>query len=319
AGTLPTGLTLSNAGVLSGTPTAVGTFNFTITGTDSSTGTGPYSGTQAYTVTISLALSPTTLPGGTVGTTFTTSTITASGGTGTVTYKVTTGALPTGLSLSTGGVLSGTPTAGGSFNFTITATDSAFPTHNTGSQAYSVTVGAPSINVTPDTLPGGIKSTAYSQTLSASGGTSPYAFTKSTGTLPTGLTLTNGVISGTPTTVGTFTFTITGTDSSTGTGPYAGTQAYTVTISLALSPATLPAGKKNTTYTSTTITASGGTGTVTYKVTTGALPTGLSLSTGGVLSGTPSSKGTFDFTITATDSATPTHNTGSQDYAVTIS
>jgi hypothetical protein len=87
SGALPTGLTLSKAGVLSGTPTAVGSFTFTVTATDSSTGTRPHSGSQCYTVTINLTAatdftinvasgtsgSATVLPGGTTGETFTVS------------------------------------------------------------------------------------------------------------------------------------------------------------------------------------------------------------------------------------------------------
>src|SRR6202042_2033049 len=130
------------------------------------TGTGPYSGSQSYTVSISLALSPSTLPAAAVGTAYS-STITASGGTSPYTFAKTSGTLPTGLTLSTAGVLSGTPSAGGTFNFTITATDSATPTHNTGSQVYSVTVSAPTITVTPTSLPDGTKGTAYSSTVTA--------------------------------------------------------------------------------------------------------------------------------------------------------
>ena len=318
SGTLPTGLTLSSAGVLSGTPTAAGSYTFTITGTDSSTGTGPYTGSQAYTVTISLALSPTTLPAAAVGSAYSATTITATGGTSPYTYNVTSGALPAGLSLTSAGVLSGTPTAGGSFTFTVTATDSTTPTHNTGSQSYTLTVAAPTILVSPTTLPGGTKGTAYSQPVVASGGTAPYTFAKTSGTLPTGLTLSSaGVLSGTPTAAGSYTFTITGTDSSTGTGPYTGSQSYTVSISLALSPTTLPGAAVGSAY-SQTVVASGGTAPYTYTVTSGALPAGLSLTSAGVLSGTPTAGGSFTFTITGTDSATPTHNTGSQSYTLTV-
>ncbi len=87
---------------------------------------------------VTLTLSPTTLPGGTVGTAYS-QTITASGGTGGYTFAKTAGTLPGGLTLASGGLLSGTPTTAGTSNFTITATDSS---SNTGSQPYSVTIGS---------------------------------------------------------------------------------------------------------------------------------------------------------------------------------
>lgn len=93
---------------------------------------------------IALALSPTALPNGTVGTAYS-QTITTSGGTSPYTYTTTAGALPTGLSLSSSGVISGTPTMPATSNFTITATDNA---SHTGNRAYSVTV-AGSNNLPP--------------------------------------------------------------------------------------------------------------------------------------------------------------------------
>lgn len=88
---------------------------------------------------VNITLSPTALPGGTVSTSYS-QTITASGGTSPYTYSKTAGTLPAGLTLnSSTGVLSGTPTTATTYNFTITATDSA---SHTGSQAYAVTIGA---------------------------------------------------------------------------------------------------------------------------------------------------------------------------------
>jgi hypothetical protein len=89
---------------------------------------------QAGCPTITLA--PTTLPNPSVGVTYN-QTITASGGTAPYTFAVTSGALPTGLTLSAGGGLDGTPTATGTFNFSVTATATG---GCTGAQAYSVTV-----------------------------------------------------------------------------------------------------------------------------------------------------------------------------------
>ena len=234
AGSLPAGITLSSGGLLSGTPTAGGTFNFTITATDSSTGTGPYTGSHAYTLVANaptITLSPASLPAATVASSYSQS-ISASGGTSSYSFAVTAGSLPAGLTLASNGSLSGTPTAGGTFNFTVTATDSSTGTGPfTGSRAYSLTVNTPTISLSPTSLPAATVAVSYSQSISASGGTSSYTFAVTAGALPTGLTLaSNGSLSGTPTADGIFNFTITATDSSTGTGPYTGSRAYSLTV-----------------------------------------------------------------------------------------
>lgn len=166
-------------------------------------------------------------------------------------------------------------------------------------------LACPIITVNPATLPNGSVGTAYSQTVSGSGGTAPYTFNVSSGALPTGLILNSvsGAITGTPTTAGTFTFTITATDA---TG-CAGSRLYTVTIAstgcavITLSPATLPPAQAQTFY-SQSVTASGGTAPYTYTVSSGALPPGLALNPAtGLISGFPLQNGLFNFTIRATD------------------
>ncbi|MDK4717725.1 putative Ig domain-containing protein, partial [Rhizobium sp. CNPSo 4039] len=109
-----------------------------------------------------------------------------SGGTGSYTFSLASGSLPPGVALSSAGALVGTPTTAGPFSFTITATDG---NHFTGSQAYTVTIGTPTIAITPATLPGGVAGTAYSQTLTASGGTGSYTFSLASGSLPPGVAL----------------------------------------------------------------------------------------------------------------------------------
>ncbi len=324
SGALPTGLSLSSAGVLSGAPTVVGTHTFTVTATDSAGCTGG----QNYSLTINcptITLSPsganpTVLNGGTAGTAYSTN-ITASGGIGTYTYAITSGALPTGLSLSSAGVLSGTPTVVGTYTFTVTATDSA---GCTGAQNYSLTVICPTITLSPNganptVLNGGTVGANYSQTITASGGIGTYTYAITSGTLPTGLSLSSaGVLSGSPTASGTHTFTVTATDSAGCTGG----QNYSLTVicpTITLSPSganptVLNGGTVGAAY-STNITASGGIGTYTYAITSGALPTGLSLSSAGALSGTPTVAAAYTFTVTATDTR---GCTGSQDYSVTM-
>ncbi|WP_190285618.1 putative Ig domain-containing protein [Montanilutibacter psychrotolerans] len=324
-GTLPPGLSMSTAGLVSGTPTALGTYTFSLRHDDSttiSTG-GEHFRAQMVSITINppptISVSPTSFPAATVGTAYS-QTVTASGGTAPYTFAVTAGVLPAGLSLNgTSGAVTGTPTAAGTFNFTVTATDN---NSFTGSRAYALTVSAPTISIAPTTLPGATVAAAYSQTITASGGTAPYSYAVTAGALPAGLSLaSNGALTGTPTAGGTFNFTVTATDSSTGTGPFTGSRAYSLTVSaptIAVAPTTLPGGTAGTAY-SQTITASGGTASYSFAVTAGALPAGLALSSAGALSGTPTANGTFNFTVTATDSSTGTGPyTGSRAYSLSI-
>jgi len=328
SGALPAGISLASNGTLSGTPTAGGTFNFTVTATDSSTGTGPFtatSGTLTLTVAApTITLSPSAVTNATVATAYS-QTITASGGTAAYTYAITAGALPAGLTLSSGGVLSGTPTAGGTFNFTVTATDSSTGSGPyTGSRAYTLVVNVPTLAITPAS--GSLSASAgvaYSQTFTGSGGLAPYTYSLAinSGTIPTGLSFNTGtgVLSGTPTTTGVVNFTVTATDHATGTGPYSTSGTYTLTTSaptITVSPTTLSAASVGVAY-SQTATASGGAAPYSYALTAGALPAGLSLNgSTGAITGTPTAGGTFNFTVTATDANS---YTGSRAYTLTVS
>ncbi|MEO8508469.1 MAG: IPTL-CTERM sorting domain-containing protein [Betaproteobacteria bacterium] len=252
-----------------------------------------------------VTLNPASLPAGVVGTSYSQA-VTASGGVAPYTYAVSSGTLPGGLSLNPAtGAITGTPTTFGTFNFTITATDSnGCP----GSRAYEMVIAAaacPAITLNPPTLPSGHIGTPYSQVVVASGGMAPYTYSVSSGTLPGGLSLNpvTGAITGTPATAGIFNFTITATDNN----GCPGSRPYTIVISavacpaITLSPATLSAPVLGIPY-NQTVTASGGTPPYTYTVSSGALPPGLSLNSAtGAITGTPTAIGAFGFTITATD------------------
>jgi hypothetical protein len=297
----------ASTGILSGTPSASGAFNFTVRATDNYGN----SGSQAYSITIipaTLSLSPTSLPSGTWQTAYS-QTIIASGGSGTgYSYSISSGSVPAGLSFSSTGVLSGTASTNGTSNFTVVATDSA---GNSGTRAYSVTINPATLGVSPTSLPNGIVGTTYSQTVTASGGTGgPYSY-RTSGTLPPGVAVitSTGAVSGSPTTAGTYTFTVTATDSAANVG----SRSYTITIGLSLSPTSLPGGTAGTAY-SQQITAGGGSGSYTYTASSG-VPPGLGLNSAGLLSGTPTSAGTYSFTVTANDTA---GNSGSRSYSLAI-
>ncbi|WP_425520907.1 putative Ig domain-containing protein [Xanthomonas hortorum] len=321
AGVLPAGLTLSAAGVLSGTPTATGSFNFTATATDS--GGSPTSGNRAYTLTVAgatVTLPATSLPAGTAGQAYSSALNPATGGIAPYTYAVTAGALPAGITLNgSSGALTGTPGSVGSFAFSVTATDSTSGTPSQGTRGYTLNIAAPPIVVAPSTLPAATRGTAYSQTLSASGGTAPYTYTLASGTLPAGLTLaSNGTLSGNPTVEGSFNFTVTATDA----GSFTGNQAYSLTVAgpnLVLPASTLPAGTAGQAYSAAITPATGGTAPYSYALTAGALPTGVvvDVATGG-LSGTPTVAGTFNFTLTVSDSTPSPAAQASRSYTLTI-
>ena len=151
----------------------------------------------------SIFISPSTLPPGAVGTVYGPITFSASGGTAPYTWTHS-GTIPPGLTFNdvTAVLDGGAPTSavGSPFAFRINATDSA-GTPVTGYTDYTVTITAPAITISPSSLPPGTIGVGYNQTVTATGGTAPYTYAVSSGSLPPGLTLntSSGAITGTPT------------------------------------------------------------------------------------------------------------------------
>jgi len=198
-------------------PTTAGAFQTTLPSTLGSQYASGFIAKFSFSQSTLLAISPVTISSGTVGVPYGPVALTATGGTGAVTFAVTVGSLPSGLTFSSAGVLSGTPTQAGAFPFTITAKDSV---GNAGSQAYTLTIaaGCSTITVAPSTLASGTLGTVYpAVTFTKTGGVGAITFSE-TGALPTGMTFVAGVLSGTPTQSGSFPITITATDSNGCTG-----------------------------------------------------------------------------------------------------
>jgi hypothetical protein len=206
SGTLPVGLALSSAGVISGIPVSVGAYPVTFKVVDSSWPQGEARLSLTITVngnSVPLAILTTSLPAVTAGTAYN-QTMTAYGGQAPYTWSIVAGTLPTGIVLSGDGVISGNPVSAGTSTVTFRAVDSGAP-QSEAEQTLTITVttvGGPLIVLTTS-LPPVTAGTPYSHTLTASGGVPPYAWSIMSGSLPPGLTLSAaGVIAGTPTTAG---------------------------------------------------------------------------------------------------------------------
>lgn len=240
------------------------------------------------------------LPGGTVGVAYG-QTLTATGGTAPYAWSVSAGTLPAGVTLSATGVLAGTPTAAGSFNFTVQVADNAAAT---ATKALSLVVQPPSLVISSASpLPGGTVGASYQQALTVTGGSAPYSWSVIAGALPGGVTLNpTGTLAGTPTTAGTNAFTLQVTDAATA----AATKAFTLIVLppplVITTPATLPDGIVGTAY-QHGFGLTGGTPPYGWQLVTNAAPAGLAFLSFGELGGTPLAAGTVTFTVRANDNA----------------
>lgn len=167
-----------------------------------------------FTINLEAALVITTtspLPNATLNTSYS-ATLAATGGLAPITYTVASGSLPAGLSLSSAGVLSGSPSVIGSFNFTAQAADSS---GLTATKSFSLVVIGP-LTITSGNSASGEIGLPFRFAETATGGVSPYAWSVTQGTLPAGLTLSSstGTVSGSPTgSAGNATLTFTVADS----------------------------------------------------------------------------------------------------------
>jgi MYXO-CTERM domain-containing protein len=192
ANNLPPGVSLSTAGAFSGNPTTAGTYNnVQITVSDSAT--TPGTDNDTFTITIVAAGSPLTITNappanGTVGVNYT-GQMNASGGTGGP-YTWTANNLPPGITLSTAGAFSGSPTQDGTFNnVQITVSDGT----NNDSDTFTITIapgtGGGSLIIITGSMPNGTVGQTYSATIQSTGGVGVHSWSIVQGTLPTGLSL----------------------------------------------------------------------------------------------------------------------------------
>ncbi|MFI5115777.1 MAG: beta strand repeat-containing protein [Terriglobales bacterium] len=312
SGSLPNGLTLTSnsdgTGTISGTPTTLGPYTFTVQVADGETppATGNSGSLNIY-IEGFVTISNTSLPDGNVAIFYDTQLI-ATGGLAPYTWSLTSGSLPPGLSLTTtSGVISGTPTTTGAYPITVQVVDSE-STPATASGMFTITINpTPPLQVTTSSLPAGTQGVRYLNSLAATGGVPPYSWSLTAGPLPAGLTLSGtGIISGTPTgNSGTFPITAQVTDTL---GNTASSSGLTLTINsgrLVITTAALPAGTQSVPY-SAAMSAAGGTPPYTWSLRFGTLPNGLTLNPStGVVSGTPTTSGANSVEFQVQDSASP--------------
>jgi hypothetical protein len=309
SGSLPPGVVLNSDGArISGTPTAAGSYNFYLNVSyDRDPGCIFKNSSQdSFRININaglakLTIGPESTTPGTTGTPYSLQ-MTASVP-DPKTWSVSSGTLPPGLALDANtGLISGTPTASGQFDFQVLAKMNSDSRSDTKSLA--IVVRDPVAIAASDSFDTVRRaqsevSVPFQAMLTASGGTGTYTWALASGSLPAGLTLADGAIAGTPTTEGVFPFSATATDSEGRVATYAG--RITVAPRLAVSTLVIRPGRVGKLFRSKLATL-GGVKPTTWRVVRGPLPRGVRLDrTTGMLSGIPKKAGVFRVRFEATD------------------
>jgi hypothetical protein len=297
AGALPDGLSLGADGLIAGVPFTLGTFRFTISVQDAAAST-PAVANMSIFVNGPLAVTTDSLPVLTQGTPYD-ARIAVTGGVGPYTWMVSSGTLPPGLQLNwLTGVIGGFFNSSGYYRFTVQVSDA---TAAVATVVYTLGFDGEPPYITSDTnLPGAGYNRPYKVTLQADS-KNFLVWTLVAGDLPQGLTLSpSGELSGSTGALGSHSFTIRVTDP----GRRSDTRDFRVTVFPPLTirtPSPLPDAP--TGVVSTTLQAVGGVAPLTWTVSHGSLPPGITLSTSGALTGSTGARGTFYFTITAADAS----------------
>ena len=315
-GTLPDGVGLTSSGSFFGTPAlnsgalASGTtYTIYVRARDA---LGVASGKQTLTLAVTISLPSVdslVLSSATLGAPYSQS-ITASGGRSPYTFAVNVGSLPVGISLSSGGVLSGIASVYGvcsANQFEIRASDSLSQISGASVKCIATSNG---VNITNTSLPPVVIGVNYNAALTVIGGTSPYAYTATA--LPAGVSInpSTGALAGyTNSVAGTYTSYLTVTDSNVPARSTTRTFSLVVSSALALTGTTISKGAALSPYGAGAghqLNATGGLAPYTYAITAGALPSGLALSTSGLIYGTPlwntaANGGAYSINVVATD------------------
>jgi hypothetical protein len=321
SGSLPPGLALATSGHVSGTPTSAGAWSFWVNLSDQNPPSAdwcrPSEAQRQFTITINgpgsgnpgpapapapaLSIVTSGLPGATVGTSYST-TLTASGGSGTKSWTVAAGSLPAGLSLSSTGVLSGTPTTSGTASFTakVSAGSASSQRQFSLGVAAALEIAAPATQVAEVAVPLKIE-------LNATGGSGPYRWELTQGLMPVHVGFigdqgdgSTALIKGVPADAGSFPLTFRVTDL------LGRTTLHTITVDVAdklrLGAVKMPrVGHVSRLYQAHGV-AQGGYGKRTWSIAGGVLPAGLRLdSSTGSITGKPARRGRYVFYLTVKD------------------
>ena len=307
-GSLPAGLSLSFSGTISGTPSNAGSYSFWVNLSDQNPPSAdwcrPSQAQREFTIVVNggagpvpLSIVPTALaPSATTLDTPYSFQLSAQGG-GTQTWSLVSGSLPSGLQLSSSGLISGTPTATGDFTFSVQVSDGT----RQASHTYNLTV-VQRLKIAAVTVPAGEVSRAFKLQLAATGGKAGYKWSLAGGTtLPAGLTLdgASGGIGGNPTVPGSFPVKVAVTDS------LGFTDTVDVNLSfapkLAITTLALRTAKVGRGF-SARLAATGGVAPRAWSIVRGALPAGVHFSERtGALSGKPRKAGKSTLVVQVTD------------------
>ena len=283
SGSLPTGLVLDNIGSIYGTPTATGTYTFTLKAENVAG-----SDTKEFTINVIMPELPqiitSSMPNGKVGQYYN-KMIDA---TNYAKFSLINGSLPSGLVLGVERTISGTPTAAGTYTFTVKAENAAGST----TKEFTINIIMPEFPqiITDDSLPEGIVGYGYYDNFVKA---ADYAgFSLISGSFPPGLELwSNGYIRSTPTATGTYTFTLKA-ENATGSD----TKEFTINVIMPkITDDSLPDGRVGQSYVNTIQAI----GYDSWSLISGSLPPGLVLKNWGVIVGTPIAAGTYTFTVKA--------------------
>lgn len=296
AGALPNGVELNpSTGALSGIGAKAGRFNFTAEVRDTSAQTASAM-LSIYTIPDPLQIVTTLLPSGKEGSAYD-QTLAVRGGVEPYAWSVASGTLPQGLAVSREGVVAGTPTEFGGFDFTVRVTDAEDTARE---QPLHLTLSSQNPMIETSTIEKGRVDQPYAVTLSATGGEPPYTWSVANGALPAGVDLaTTGELAGTPTEAGEFTVMVVVRDAAQRSDMADFTLRVIAPLSIETTVLPQVLGARPYRF---QLEASGGVPPYEWSLGSGDLPPGITLGADGLLQGMSAMVADYEVTVRVRDS-----------------